>query len=160
MSRRQALLGETFRSGTIASLVMMPFGFLFRMLELRVGHYGRELLLAVTGPLPPPVFGGLLLLQHFIIGWLSTWPLLIAMRAMSGASRSRHLLLGLAYGAGYYALLNSWLLPRAFGDALPWTLGVFTVLPSLVVHLVFGLSIGWTGFAHARRHSAQPNALG
>lgn len=151
------LLRETLRSGTLASLAMMPFGLLFRALEMRVGHYGRELLLVLVGPLPPPLFGGLSLLQHFIIGWLSAWPLLLAMRAMGGANRGRHLLLGLAYGTGYYAVLNAWLLPRAFDDALPWSLGFATVLPSLVVHLVFGLCIGWTGFAYAHR-TARPAA--
>lgn len=145
------LLRETLRSGTLASLAMMPFGMLFRALDMRVGHYGRELLLVLTGPLPPPVFGGLSLLQHFIIGWLSTWPLLLVMRWFGGAGRATHLLLGLAYGAGYYVVLNSWLLPRAFGDALPWTLGFATVLPSLVVHLVFGVCIGWTGFSYVRQ---------
>ena len=37
------LLKESVRSGTIASLAMMPFGFLFKLLDLRVGYYGPKL---------------------------------------------------------------------------------------------------------------------
>ena len=33
---------ESIRSGTIAALVMMPFGFLFKFLDLRVGYYGPK----------------------------------------------------------------------------------------------------------------------
>lgn len=157
--KMNATVRETLRSGTIASIQMMPFGLLFRWLELRVGHYGRELLLILTGPLPLPVFSGLLLIQHFVIGWLSTWPLLLAMRVVGGANQGVMLLLGLAYGAGYYALLNSWLLPRAFGDPLPWALGTATVLPSLIVHLVFGASIGWTGFSYAYRSTTRSQVI-
>jgi len=48
------LLIEALRSGTIASVVMMPFGFFFKWLGLRVGHYGpklREVLFGVAGAL-------------------------------------------------------------------------------------------------------------
>ena len=34
------LVWESLRSGTIASLAMMPFGLLFRALDLRVGLIG------------------------------------------------------------------------------------------------------------------------
>lgn len=37
------LAKERVRSGTIASLVMMPAGFLFKAAGLRVGHYGPKL---------------------------------------------------------------------------------------------------------------------
>ena len=40
---RHALLIEAVRFGTIASLIMMPFGFLFKGIGLRVGHYGPKL---------------------------------------------------------------------------------------------------------------------
>jgi hypothetical protein len=33
------LLVETLRSGTIASVAIMPLGLLFRALDLRIGHY-------------------------------------------------------------------------------------------------------------------------
>ena len=33
---------EAIGAGTFGALVMMPFGFLFRALEMRVGHYGPK----------------------------------------------------------------------------------------------------------------------
>ena len=38
----QALAKESIRSGTIASIAMIPFGILFQLLGLRVGHYGKN----------------------------------------------------------------------------------------------------------------------
>ena len=37
------LLRESVRSGTIGALAMMPFGLLFKFLDLRVGYYGPKL---------------------------------------------------------------------------------------------------------------------
>ena len=37
------LMIEALRSGTVASVVMMPFGLFFKWLGLRVGHYGPKL---------------------------------------------------------------------------------------------------------------------
>lgn len=68
---------ESLRSGTIASLVMMPFGFLFLSLGLRVGHYGPKLGEAIFGLRPMPWMQALLLGQHFVIAWLSALPLLL-----------------------------------------------------------------------------------
>lgn len=51
---------------------------------------------------------------------------------------------GLAYGLLYYVVVNAVALPWLFGDAFPWQLGWGYVYPSLVVHLVFGLSIAVT----------------
>jgi hypothetical protein len=55
---------ESVRSGTIASLAMMAFGFLFQFLDLRVGHYGPKLASLLFGHPAPLV----LLLQHLVIG--------------------------------------------------------------------------------------------
>jgi len=38
------LAKESILSGTIASIAMIPFGILFQLLGLRVGHYGKKLL--------------------------------------------------------------------------------------------------------------------
>lgn len=45
------------------------------------------------------------------------------------------------YGALYYVAVNSLALPLYFGDPLPWILGWAVVLPSLLVHVVFGVSV-------------------
>lgn len=60
-------------------------------------------------------------------------------RARTGA----RLLSGLAYGAVFYVAVNSLALPIAFGDPTPWSLGFSVVYPSLVIHLVYGLTAAW-----------------
>lgn len=129
---------EMLRSGTIASLVMMPPGFVFQALGLRVGHYGPKFAqLWVDQPTPPLLFA-----QHLVLGWVSALPLLWwLVRTPAG---SHPVWAGAAYGAAYYVMVNSLALPLYFGDPLPWQLGLPTVLPSLVVHIIYGASIGWT----------------
>jgi uncharacterized membrane protein YagU involved in acid resistance len=131
------LLSACLLTGTIGALAMMPFGKLFSMLGLRIGHYGPKFadwLFGSSGSL-------LLLVQHFVLGWLSALPLLLLFAWPPAASRP--LISGGLYGLVYYLLVNSLGLPLMFGDPLPWQLGLATVLPSLVVHLVFGLSVAW-----------------
>ena len=137
-----ALLKETIRSGTIAAIVMMPFGFLFKALDLRVGHYGPKLGEFLFGLQPQPWMQGLLLVQHLVIGWLSAIPLLLFWK--STFPRPVSVTDGLLYGALYYLTINAFALPLSFGDAFLWRLGWLYVYPSLVVHLVFGLSIAVT----------------
>ena len=137
-----SLLKEAVRSGTIASLVMIPFGLLFKALGLRVGHYGPKLGEFIFGSQPEPWIQALLLVQHLVIGWLSALPLLLVWRWTS--PRSPSLADGLLYGALYYLSINALALPTIFGDAFPWQLGWSYVYPSLVVHLVFGLSLAVT----------------
>ena len=139
------LLKEVVRSGTIASLVMIPFGLLFKALGLRVGHYGPKVGEFLFGFHPEPWLQVLLLVQHLVIGWLSALPLLLFWRWTSPPSPS--LTDGLLYGALYYLAINALALPAIFGDAFPWQLGWSYVYPSLVVHLVFGLSIAVTARA-------------
>ncbi len=145
MKRRlflRRLAWESLRSGTIASLAMIPFGLLFRALDLRIGHYGRRLVEVAFGELPIAAFRALVLIEHFVIGWLTTWPLLLMLVWLD--RRLPSWVTGLIFGAAYYAAINSLLLPLVFGDPTPWRLGFSTIYPSLIVHLVFGLSIVWT----------------
>lgn len=145
-----ALLIESVRSGTIASLVIVPLSPLFKAAGLRIGHYGPKFA-ALFFDDPQP---WLLFLQHLIIGCASALPLLLVL-AITGAGR-RPLLTGTAYGAAYYVIVNSLVLPIYFGDPLPWQLGAATVLPSLFGHVIFGASIGLTskGFVTAAREVA------
>ena len=131
------LIRETLKSGTIASLAMMPFGFILKALDLRVGHYGpkfAELFIDNPGTV-------LLFAQHIFLGWLSALPLLIIIRR---TPRLSAMFMGALYGALYYVAINSLLLPLYFGDPTPWELGVEYILPSLFVHIVFGVTIGYT----------------
>ena len=140
---------EALRSGTIASVAMMPFGFFFKWLGLRVGHYGPKLGEVLFGAQPEPWMQLLLLAQHFLIGWASAVPLLAFWLWRS--ARAIRLRDGLIFGALYYVAVNALALPWVFGDPYPWQLGWSYIYPSLVVHLVFGVSIALTartfGFA-------------
>ena len=144
-SLRRAM-AECVIAGTVGALAMMPFGAVFRALDLRVGHYGPKfaaLYLSQPGPLA-------LFVQHLVLGWLSAavlvlWPLLHRL-STAGAT-----LVGLAYGALYYAAINALALPWYFGDRFPHQLGAAVVLPSLVVHLVFGAAVALTVQALRRR---------
>ncbi|MEK6805745.1 MAG: hypothetical protein AABY95_03750 [Pseudomonadota bacterium] len=136
------LAWESIRSGTIASLIMMPFGLLFRMLDLRIGHYGKKLIEVMFGELPLALFRTLVLSEHFIIGWLSTAPLLLLL--IHFGQRLSIWIIGTLYGVAYYVAINSLFLPWCFDELTPWQLGIHAVYPSLIVHLVFGLSIVWT----------------
>lgn len=146
-----ALAKESLRSGTIASLVMMPPGFLFKAIGLRVGHYGPKLGEALFGE-PSPM---LLFAQHLVIGWLSAVPLLLLFGITQAMSP---ILVGTMYGIAYYVLVNSLALPLIFGDTMPWQMGLEFILPSLIVHIVYGASIGFTarGYAQTLRRGLSP----
>ena len=144
---------EVVRSGTIASLVMMPPGFVLQALGMRVGHYGPKFV-ALFVEAPTPLF---LFAQHLVLGWLSAIPLLLWLA--TGQINRRPVFAGAVYGAGYYVVVNSLGLPLWFGDPVPWQLGLTTVVPSLVVHIVYGASLGftakWFGFLSKVRQGSQ-----
>ena len=142
-----SLLIEALRSGTIASLVIVPLSPLFKAMGLRIGHYGPKFAaLFIDNPQPWHLF-----VQHLLIGWLSALPLLVVL-LLTPASRWP-VLAGTAYGAGYYVVVNSLGLPLYFGDPTPWELGWSTVLPSLLGHLVYGACIGFVSRNFVARHS-------
>lgn len=134
----QALLIETLRSGTIASLAIVPLSPMFKAVGLRIGHYGPKFAgLFFNNPQP-----WLLFVQHIVIGWVSALPLLLIL--LRTRARQQPVLTGAAYGAVYYVAINSLALPVYFNDPLPWQLGAATVLPSLIGHVTFGAVIGLT----------------
>ena len=133
-----ALLLESVRSGTIASLVIVPLSPLFKAFGLRIGHYGPKFA-ALFFDDPQP---WLLFIQHLLIGCLSAVPLLVIL-VRTDAGRWP-ILAGATYGALYYVAVNSLALPIFFGDPTPWQLGAATILPSLIGHVIFGMAIGLT----------------
>ena len=138
MMRPQALWIEALRSGTIASLVIVPLAPLFRALGLRIGHYGPKFAaLFVDDPQPWMLFA-----QHLLIGWISALPLLLIL--VLAHSTRWSVAVGATYGAAYYVVVNSLALPLYFGDLTPWQLGWPTIYPSFIGHLVYGASIGFT----------------
>jgi hypothetical protein len=135
------LIREALRCGTLAGLAMIPFAALFRARGLRINEYGRKTLELVVGPVAEPLHTALSFVQHLGISWVAAIPLLLVLRRIPG--RASRVLVGALYGTGFYAVANAWALPRLFGDPTPWELGIETVYPSLVVHLVYGFVIGW-----------------
>ena len=142
-----SLLIEALRSGTIASLVIVPLSPLFKAMGLRIGHYGPKFAaLFIDNPQPWHLF-----VQHLLIGWLSALPLLVVL-LLTRAARWP-VLAGTAYGAGYYVAVNSLALPLYFGDPTPWQLGWSTVLPSLLGHVAYGACIGFVSRNFVARHA-------
>jgi len=136
---RGALVREALRSGTVAGLSMIPFAAVFRAFGLRINEYGRKTLELLVGEVAPPLHYLLTFMQHLVISWFAAVPLLVLLGSI--ADRRARLLVGAVYGAAFYAAINSLALPFAFRDPTPWELGFDTVYPSLVVHIVYGLSI-------------------
>lgn len=137
----QALGREALRAGTLAGLAMIPFAAVFRASGLRVNEYGRKTLALLVGDVAPPLHTLLTFVQHLVISWLVAVPLLLLLARVH--ERRLRLLTGAAYGAAFYVAVNSLALPFAFGDPTPWKLGFATVTPSLGIHLVYGLVVGW-----------------
>jgi len=136
---RIALVRETLRSGTAAGLAMIPFAMVFRARGLRVNEYGRKTLGLLVGDVSPPLHYLLTLVQHLFISWMVALPLLLLLGTIP--DRRNRVLVGVLYGAGFYAAINSLALPLVFGDPTPWQLGFATVYPSLSIHLVYGLVV-------------------
>jgi len=95
------LLIETLKSGTIASLAMLPFGLAFKAAGLRVGHYGPKFASLFFDD-PTPMF---LFAQHIVLGWASALPLLLLLTRV--AVRASPIAIGAAYGVAYYVVVNS-----------------------------------------------------
>ncbi len=136
---RRAMLREVLRAGTAAGLAMIPFAALFRFFGLRVNEYGRKVLELLVGDVAGPLQFVLTFVQHMVISWFVAVPLLMLLTVIN--ERGIRLAAGAAYGAGFYAVMNSLALPIAFGDPTPWQLGLSTVYPSLTIHLVYGVVI-------------------
>jgi hypothetical protein len=151
-----AWLREVLRTGTLAGLAMIPFAAAFRARGLRINEYGRKMLELAVGEVAPPLHGVLTFAQHLLISWVAAIPLLLVLRRIPG--RASRLLAGAVYGAGFYGVVNAWALPRWFGDPMPWELGVETVYPSLVVHLVYGVVIGWAARGRGRPPGPRPRS--
>jgi uncharacterized membrane protein YagU involved in acid resistance len=133
------LTREALRTGTIAGLAMIPFAAVFQRWGLRVNEYGRKTLALFAGDVSAPLHYLLTFLQHLVISWVVAVPLLLLLDRLS--RRRDKIIAGLVYGAGFYVAMNSLLLPLAFGDPTPWRLGFAFVYPSLVIHLVYGLTV-------------------
>jgi len=131
----RAIAREAIVAGTVGAVAMMPFGFLFRALGMRIGHYGPKFAsLYLDDPGRAALF-----IQHLVLGWVSALPLCLVMLQQSSAQKA--LVTGSLYGIAYYVFVNALGLPMYFGDPLPWSLGAPVVIPSLLTHIVFGAAV-------------------
>ncbi len=118
---------------------MIPFGLLFFSFGLRINEYGIQVIQTFFGDMPAGLRFALFVVEHFIISWSAAIPLLLSLLATYG--KAPPLLIGALYSIGFYVAVNSIVLPLIFGDPTPWQLGASFVYPSLIVHLVYGLTV-------------------
>ncbi len=127
-------------AGIAGGLAMIPVGLLLRrVLGYSLNVYGELLVRLVLGHVSPWA----LALEHFLVSWGMALPLV----AMAARRRGAPLAVGALYGAAIWLVVNSLLLPAAFGRSTPWSLGWSAIWPSLSVHVVYGT----VAFAAARR---------
>lgn len=141
---------EILRAGTIASIVMVPFGLLFSMLGLRINHYGQKIILLLFSDFPPGLRFILFVFEHVIVSWVAAIPLIMMLLIYRQISP---VILGILYGIVFYVFINSLFLPLVFGDVIPWQLS-FTkaILPSLLVHMVYGATIALVTRSFIKSH--------
>jgi uncharacterized membrane protein YagU involved in acid resistance len=102
----------------------------FRLLALPAGAAGAQV--------APP---WALHVQHLVIGWTLAVPLTLLVERRGAPHRvSTRVLVGGAYGAAAWLVVNSLVLPITFGRPTPWTVGFAAIWPSLLVHLVYGVT--------------------
>ena len=131
---------EALRSGSIAAIAMIPFALLFSALGMRINEFGRKVIQLLFSDFSPGIQFALFVIEHFVLSWFFAIPLLLLLKFFR--RRISYLFLGIVYGAIFYILINSLLLPALFSQSTPWKLGFTkTILPSLVVHIVYGLSV-------------------
>lgn len=153
-ARRQvagALLQPALRAGTVGALAMVPVGGLLRRAGYDVNEYGEAVVETAFGTPPAVIEVVLLLGLHLGVSIGAAIPLVVLLER--AGTRLPALALGLGYGAGWWALVNSLLLPALYGRRTPWTIGVADIWPSLLVHLVFGAAVAVT-FTRAARRAA------
>jgi hypothetical protein len=124
-------------AGIAGAVAMIPPGLALSAAGFEVNRYGvllaQQLMGIVTRP-PLPV----LLVLHLIIGVAGAVPLAALWWARGVPGMAGRSLVGASYGAAYWLVVNSLLLPTLYGRPFPWTEGAASVWPSLVVHLVYG----------------------
>jgi uncharacterized membrane protein YagU involved in acid resistance len=119
-------------AGVAGGAAMVPLGLLVRALGAPVNVYGELLLARLTGQVQP--LG--LFVEHALVSIALAGPLVLVIWRLR--MRSAYLV-GLAYGAMAWALVNATILPVVFGRPTAWQLDISESWGSLAVHLVYGL---------------------
>jgi uncharacterized membrane protein YagU involved in acid resistance len=119
-------------SGLAGGVAMIPFGLLLRrVLGYSLNVYGELLVKTLLGSVPPWAMA----VEHLLISVAMALPLVVL---VGRTARRSPLLLGALYGAAVWLVVNSLLLPAAFGRPTPWRLGWSAIWPSLMVHVIYG----------------------
>lgn len=126
---RMAVVG-----GLVAGIAMMPFGAVLRALGHQVNVYGELMVRSVLGSTPMLAQ----LVFHVAVSITLAIPFVLFARWRGGAS----VVAGGIYGVLSWAVLNATLLPLWFDRTTGWALGFEVIWPSLLVHLVYGVSLG------------------
>lgn len=122
-------------AGLVAGAAMMPVGAVLRATGHAVNVYGELLTRSLLGSTP---FIALFAL-HAVVSVTLAVPFVAVTRCRGGAGPA----LGAAYGVASWALLNATLLPLWYGRPTGWELGLVAVWPSLLVHLIYGVTLGF-----------------
>lgn len=136
-------------AGLAGAIAMAPAGALLIASGQQVNRYGELLARHIFGTTLPAV----LLAEHLVIGVLSAAPLAVLLLSRRPAWPAA-VALGLGYGVGYWLAVNTLALPWYFAQPNPWGQGPGALLPSLFVHLVYGVATAlalrwWYGRASA-----------
>jgi uncharacterized membrane protein YagU involved in acid resistance len=142
----QSIRNEAFRSGTIAALVLIPLVLLSTLLNLNVNEMGMVVIERYFASECESVRLFLFLGLHFLVSWLAAAPLLFLLLQ---STRLPAWATGLLYGAGFWLIATALLLPAS------WQNNLVNILPSLIVHLVYGLSIAMTSRRYVARQTAR-----
>lgn len=141
-------LGRGLAAGTVAGLAVVPLGMALTVAGFPVGVYGELVLRWLLGF----SFPSALFIEHMLIsvGLAVTF---VAVATMTRRRWSHRAALGWGalYGAAVWVAVNSLALPLAFGQPTPWQLGLNSIWPSLLVHVVFGAVLGTVTELDARR---------
>lgn len=121
-------------AGLVAGAAMVPVGAVLRATGHAVNVYGELLTRSLLGSTP---FIALFAL-HAVISVALAVPFVAVTRCRGGAGPA----LGAAYGVASWAVLNATLLPLWYGRPTAWALGFAAVWPGLLVHLIYGITLG------------------
>lgn len=128
------LMARAGIAGVAGGVAMIPVGIVLRrVLGYSLNVYGELLLQTLLGRTP----AWALAVEHFLISWGMALPLVAVLAHRRWGSPT---VVGAAYGAAIWLVVNSLALPLAFGRPTPWQLGWSAIWPSLAVHLAYGVA--------------------
>lgn len=152
--RRRIGSARVIVAGLAGAVAMIPPGLAAGLLGFGVNKFGELIAQRLTGGTARAV----LLAEHLLIGVLAAIPLAALMTIMP-PGRLKSASLGLAYGIAFWFVANTMALPVIFNQPSPWTIGPSALLPSLIVHMTYGVGTA-LALATAGRSTLAGRTLG